>query len=828
MVPPLALWNGLGGFTLDGREYVVVLDQDRETPLPWANVIANPGFGTVVTSEGGAFTWSENSRENRLTPFANDPVTDPTAEAIYLRDDEDGRIWTATPGPLRHRDRSGRWVIRHGAGQSSFEHHAHGIAHELKIFVHPDDPVKFSVLTLENLSGVPRRLSLFFYNQWQLGPPRERHALQTVTEFDAETGAVFARNAYTTDFPGRIGFSALTDRPTSATGDRLEFVGRHGTPALPAALGRRGLAERYGAGLDPCAALHLIVELGPGERRRVIHLLGQARHRAEARDLVRRHRGSDRALEVGLEVASRWDAILGAVEIHTPDDSFDLIMNRWLPYQTLSCRVWARTGYYQPGGAFGFRDQLQDVMALSMARPDLFREHLLRAASHQFVEGDVQHWWHPPGRQGVRTRCSDDFLWLPYAAAHYVETIGDEAVLDEEIAFLEGPPLGSQQMDSLYAPGESTRKGTLYEHCTRAIERALSYGAHGLPLIGSGDWNDGMNRVGIGGKGESVWLGWFLHVVLSRFGNLAERRQDVERAARYRKEAGRLAEMLELAWDGDWYRRGYFDDGTAIGSLHSEECKIDAIAQSWAVLSGAAPQRRAERAMDAVRTQLIRRGSGIVLLLAPPWDQSAHDPGYIKGYVPGIRENGGQYTQAALWTAMAIARLGSGDEAMELFHMLNPVNRARSEADVEKYKVEPYAMAADVYAHPLHLGRGGWTWYTGSAGWAYRMGLESLLGFIRRGSVFALDPCIPSVWKTFSLVWRIDSTRYEIVVENPAGRCRGVLAAWLDGHPVDPASIPVVRDGLSHQVRAVLGKKAPGLETFLSESAEVVSGQSHP
>jgi cyclic beta-1,2-glucan synthetase len=806
-VPPLTMWNGVGGFSTDGREYVMVLDGDRETPLPWVNVLANPQLGTVVTASGAAFTWAENSRENRLTPFANDPVTDPTAEAIYLRDDEDGRAWTATPGPQRHEDRRGRWVVRHGAGRTSFEHGVHGIAQDLKVFVHPDDPVKFSLLTLENLSGVPRRLSLYFYNEWLLGPPRERHHLHVVTEFDPHTGAVFARNPYTADYPGRIGFSCLSERPTSASGDRLEFIGRHGHPSKPAALGRRHLGSRFGAGLDPCAALHLSILLSPGERRTVGHFLGQARSREEARELLQRHGGVAPAEQALAEVGRRWDEILGVVEVKTPDDSFDLIMNRWLIYQNLSSRFWGRTGYYQPGGAFGFRDQIQDVMSLAFTRPDLLREHLLRAASHQFEEGDVQHWWLPPGNRGVRTRCSDDMLWLPLAAAHYVQTTGDEAALDVEAPYLKADPLRPDQLEAFAESPPGPNKGTLYEHCTRAIERAMSYGVHGLPLIGTGDWNDGMNRVGVGGRGESTWLGWFLEAVLLRFARVAEQRKDGERASRYRKEAKRLAEMLELAWDGDWYRRGYFDDGSPIGSVHSDECKIDAIAQSWAVLSGAADPRRAERAMDAVRTHLIRRGIGLVLLLTPPWDKSSQDPGYIKGYVPGIRENGGQYTQAAIWTAMAIAKLGSGDEAMELFHMLNPINRTRTDIDVETYKAEPYVIAGDVYGHPLHLGRGGWTWYTGSAGWAYRMGLEFLLGLARHGASFTLEPCIPSTWKGYSLVWTIEGTRYEITIDNPEGRCRGVSEVLLDEKPVHPSSIPLILDGQTHRVRALMGHK---------------------
>ncbi len=808
-VPPLVMANGVGGFADDGREYVMVLEGERETPMPWSNVMANAEFGTIVTASGSAFTWAANSRENRVTPFANDPISDPTGEAIFIRDDESGAVWGATPGPLPRRADPGRWVVRHGAGATRYHHAVAGLEQELTIAVAADEPVKFAALTVTNTGTAARRLSVFGYVEWCLGPPRAGERRFVTTEVDAESGAIFARNFYNTEFRDRVAFLHATARARSFTCDRAEFIGRNRTLARPSALLRDQLTGRTGAGLDPCGALQLEMVIPPGESRRIAFVLGQGSDAAQAQALAAKY-DTLAPVEAALAGAERtWDDLLGAIQVRTPDDSFDLVVNRWLPYQALSCRIWARSGPYQPGGAFGFRDQLQDVLSLLYSRPDLCREHLLRAASRQFVEGDVQHWWHPPSGRGTRTRCSDDLLWLPYAVAAYVTHTGDEAVMDEVVTFLDAPPLEPDQHETYNLPRVSTERATLFEHCVRAITHASRYGAHGLPLMGNGDWNDGMNRVGHLGRGESVWLGWFLVQVLNDFAGLCDRRQRVDLSLRYRDEAKWLTGILELSWDGGWYRRAYFDDGTPLGSAQNDECRIDSLTQSWAVLTGAGQPGRARQAMEAVRAHLLRRDAQIVLLLAPPFDRTVHDPGYIKGYLPGIRENGGQYTHAALWVVLALARLRQGDEAMEIFHMLNPVNHTRTADGIERYQGEPYVVAADVYAHPMHVGRAGWTWYTGSSGWMYRVAIDGLLGLRREATTFSVNPSIPAMWPSFSLDWTIGTTRYHIEIANPEHRCAGVGSATLDGTGVDPQAIPIVEDGQPHYVEIVLGDRQP-------------------
>jgi len=803
-------FNGLGGFTPGGREYVITLGEGQWTPAPWLNIVANEKeFGFQISESGAGFTWSVNSHENRLTPWTNDAVSDAPGEVIYLRDEDTGSFWTPTPLPIRE---VAPYTIRHGRGYTAFEHTSHGIGQELLAFVPVDAPVKISRLRLRNLTERARRLSLTSYHELVLGVAREASAPFVVTEVNSLTGTIFARNSYNNEFAGRVAFAAVRGAligPQTVTCDRREFLGSNGTVARPAALSRERLSGRAGAGLDPCAGIRCEIELAPGESRDVFVLLGEAETREAAQSIVTRFDDAGAVEEAFLRVTAYWDNLLDAVGIKTPDSSMNMMMNGWLLYQTLVCRFWSRSAFYQSGGAFGFRDQLQDVMALVYARPDLTRGHILRAAARQFKEGDVQHWWHTPTGRGVRTRISDDRLWLPYVTSFYVGKTNDLAVLDESVSFIEAPLLNDGEDEAYTLPVVSAEQASLYEHCARAIDRSLALGLHGLPRIGSGDWNDGMNRVGREGKGESVWLAWFLYRVLIDFAPLCEARGDAEHATCYRAHAEMIRSAIEeTAWDGDWYMRAFFDDGSPLGSASNDECRIDSIAQSWGVISGAASRERAACALASVEQHLVRRADGLVMLFTPPFDKSPLDPGYIKGYLPGVRENGGQYTHGAVWTVIAYALLGDGDRAGELFALLNPVNHAPNRAGLHKYKVEPYVIAADVYSNPQHTGRGGWTWYTGSAAWMYRAGLEFLLGFELRGESLRFNPCIPRNWREYEITYRRGKTSYRIIVENSGGVSRGVAIVELDGAPQSEFEIKLDDDGREHAVRVVLGSLA--------------------
>jgi cellobiose phosphorylase len=797
----LLFGNELGGFSADGSEYVITTTAAKMTPLPWVNVLANPHFGSVVTESGLAYSWAENAHEFRLTPWSDDAVGATGGEAFYLRDEENGHFWSPTPLPCGG---AMPYLTRHGFGYSVFEHTSGGIHSELWMYVDVQESVKFFMLKVRNGSGRTRRLSATGYVEWVLGDLQAKSAMHVVTGIDPESGALFARNAYNTEFEGRVAFFDVDDTGRTVTGDRTEFLGRNGTLKAPDALTRSRLSGRLGAGLDPCGAIQVPFDLADGQERVVIFRLGAGRDTEGASALALRLRTTGAARAALEKVRNYWQRSLGAVQISTPDKALNVLANGWLVYQVQACRLWARSGFYQSGGAFGFRDQLQDAMALVHTEPGLLREHLLRCAERQYREGDVQHWWHPPVGRGVRTRCSDDYLWLPLATCRYVQSTGDGSVLDENVHFIEGRPLNGSEESYYDLPARSSEAASLYEHCVRAITHGLRFGEHGLPLMGSGDWNDGMNLVGIEGKGESVWLGFFLYEVLTEFVELAGLHNDSAFAGKCTELAGQLRRDIGAhAWDGAWYLRAWFDDGTPLGSAANAECSIDSIAQSWSVLSGAGEPERSRQAMNAVDQRLVHRQEGLVQLLDPPFDKSAVNPGYIKGYVPGVRENGGQYTHAAVWAAMAFARLDDSQRAWELLALINPINHARSAKAVAVYKTEPYALAADVYALPPHTGRGGWTWYTGSAGWLYRLILESLLGCTLEPGRLRLNPCLPVTWPGFSLRYRYRDTDYEIEVRQEQAATASVMVT-LDGVVQHDNSFALLSDQRPHRVTVQL------------------------
>lgn len=818
----LRFFNGYGGFSADGREYVIDLasagDGVRRPPLPWINVIANPRGGLLVSESGAGYTWARNSQANRLTPWSNDPASDPHGEALYLRDEASGDAWSPLPGPM---PAPVDYRVYHGLGYTRFRGEHAGLLQETTVFVPREDPVRIWRLSLTNRGTERRTLSVFAYQRLVMGnQPRSESPI--VTAHDPGLDLLRATNPAAGDFAGAIVFASaevfgaeVEDR--AHTGDRLAFIGRHRDPGTPAALepGVR-LDGRCGGGLDPCLAQQLRFALAPGETAVCVFLLGEALDDSELADLAGRYRdleAVDRALE---ESRACWNDLADRVRVETPDPAIDLMLNGWLLYQTLGCRIWARSAFYQSGGAMGYRDQLQDAAAFAAIRPSLTRDQILLHAAHQFHEGDVLHWWHPePLGRGLRTRFSDDLVWLPHIAAHYVRTTGDSAILDEQVPFLSAPSLAEGEDEAYLLPSPSGELGDLYTHCCRALDRSLTRGSHGLPLMGTGDWNDGMNRVGREGRGESVWMGFFLYRTLGDFLPLCAARGDRDRVKAYSAYLADLVPALEIAgWDGAWYRRAYYDDGTPLGSgqdpAADPECRIDALAQSWAAISGAVPRERAEQALDALEEQLIDERNRLIRLLAPPFRDTPKDPGYIKGYVAGVRENGGQYTHAACWAVMAMAALGRRDRAARLLSMLSPVTHTATPESVARYRLEPYAVAADVYGAPPHVGRGGWSWYTGSAGWWYRVALESVLGIaLEGGRTLVIRPCIPADWPGFRVLYRLpdDETRCEIQVDN-AGGTGAPVSAQLDGTDL-PVKDGAVRATLpsgpgGHRIRVLL------------------------
>ncbi|MBV7331599.1 hypothetical protein KFU94_25860 [Chloroflexi bacterium TSY] len=799
--------NGIGGFTQDGKEYVIHLEPEQWTPAPWINVIANPDFGFLISEAGSGNTWSTNSGENRLTPWSNDPVSNTPGEALYLRDEETGAVWSPTPLPARS---PAPYQIRHGAGYTDFAHHSHGLKQRVRFFVAPDAPVKIAHVRIENSWQRARRLTATYYTEWVLGVNRDTMQQYIIPEYEDASHALLARNPYNPEFGERVAFVAASKELHGLTANRTEFLGRTGNRQAPAALQRIGLSNVVSPGHDPCAALQIHVDLEPGQAEEFYFLIGQEENREKAVQLIQRFQKPGEIDETRRQVIEFWDGLLGTITVDTPDAAMNIMLNRWLLYQALACRIWGRTALYQSSGAYGFRDQLQDVMALLHAATHLAREQILRTARHQFETGDVLHWWHPPSGRGVRTRISDDLLWLPFVTAHYVSTTGDKSILTEDVPFLRGPVLGADEHER-YGLYETTDEiYSIYEHCRRAIAHGRTEGVHGLPLMGGGDWNDGMNRVGIEGRGESVWLGWFLHATMMRFASICRLMNDEDEAETLCAQAETLRRAIEeSAWDGNWYRRGFYDDGSLLGSAENNECQIDAIAQSWAVLSGAGDEERVTQAMDAIRTRLVQPDDQLIQLFTPPFDKSPRDPGYIKGYPPGIRENGGQYTHAAIWTVWAFAQMGDGDFVEELFHLLNPIYHAETAEKAKRYQVEPYVIAADVYGVPPHIGRGGWTWYTGSCGWMYQLGIETILGVRREGSILRVAPLIPKNWPSYEFTYRYGRSHYRIRVENPNGLNGGVAQVVVDEKEMVGDEIPLMDDGQIHSVTVYLRTELP-------------------
>ncbi|MCR1934322.1 GH36-type glycosyl hydrolase domain-containing protein [Clostridium tepidum] len=796
-IPKLEYFNEIGGFDIKNNEYTIILENYNNTPLPWINIMSNGNFGFHVSESGSSYSWYKNSRENKLTNWSNDPIIDGESEHIYVRDEITGEIWSITPNPIRD---SGKYIINHGFGYSNFKHYANGIIGEITNYCPMGDNCKISLIKLKNNTDIRRKISVTYYASTVLGVSKQLSSQYISTYLDKEN-FIYSRNPYNSSFKETIAYlKIIGGREESFTGNRKEFLGIEGSIENPKALKYIKLNDEVGAAMDPCMAENSKIILEPNEEKVLIAILGAEDNIDAVRENINKYNNEIIAFKELNNTKKYWLKITNTIKVKTPDKSMDLMLNGWLLYQVIVCRLWSRTAFYQSGGAYGFRDQLQDVMAVCYINPDITKKQIIYSSSRQFKEGDVQHWWHPIVESGIRTRFSDDLLWLPYVTIDYIKNTGDYSILDESINYLEEPPLREGEDERYNVASISSEKGSIYEHCIRAINRALKFGEHNIPLMGSGDWNDGMSTVGNKGKGESVWLGWFLYSILKSFIDICDYKKDIVNMNRYKEYLQFIKENIEKnAWDGSWYRRAYFDNGIPLGSIENDECIIDSLSQSWSVISGAGKESRVKEAMAAVEKNLIKKDKGIISLLTPAFDKSNLQPGYIKGYLPGVRENGGQYTHAAIWVVLAFCKLKMEDKAWSLFNMINPINHTKSYFNCQNYKVEPYVMTADIYDVEPHVGRGGWSWYTGAASWMYRTGIEGILGLKLKGKDgFYIDPCIPKDWKQYEIIYSRGNCKYNIKVIRENKK-----ELWVDGKLKTNNIIPIFEEG-THEIKVLI------------------------
>ena len=798
----LQFFNGLGGFSKDGSEYIIHLKEMNNTPAPWVNIIANEHFGFVISEVGSGYTWLENAHEFRLTPWSNDPIKDPITDCIYIQNTDTGELWSPTLLPIRH---SNTYTVKHGFGYSKFEYEHKNIATSLTAFVPLEDSVKLNLLNITNLSDETQNFTLTYYMNPVLGEDEDSNSKHIQSEVD-EFGNVLFNNNFSEEYSDCYAYIKANLEHNSYTCDRRNFFGDGGR-TNPQALRESELDGTVGSGFDPCGAIQVKISLLPQQTQAVVFQLGASNNLDTIKNVSAKYTNLDTVSNELHRVQSYWQDKLGVIKVKTADSSFDLLMNGWLQYQTLSSRLLARTGFYQSGGAFGYRDQLQDVLSLVYTHPSRVKDQIILHAQHQFEEGDVQHWWHSIMNKGVRTRITDDRLWLPYLVFEYIKSTQDYSILEVEVPFLKSPILAEDEVERYESPQISETVASVYEHCLRSIDISLQFGIHGLPLMGSGDWNDGMNMIGVKGKGESVWLGWFLLDVLNKMISLCKHQNDPINQKRFEDAITTLQQSLEAnAWDGKWYKRAFFDDGGVIGSSLSDDCKIDSISQSWAVISGYADKERIQLAMHSLEEYLVDRKIGIIKLLTPPFDQGSLNPGYIKNYVPGVRENGGQYTHAAIWVIIAYSKINESNKAIELFNMINPINHSSNYRDMLRYRNEPYVLSADVYSNPQHLGMGGWSWYTGAASWMYVAGLQHILGFVKEGNLLKFDPVIPKQWDRYSLEYLYQDTKYIFEVTNSLGSENSIIITH-NGETLSNDTVNLVNDKSIHHVQVAITYK---------------------